>query len=104
MANPYGQPGSGSNSPANFNNEGPSQGMNQQMGMNNGKLTPIPRSYEKIYVMLLRITDGRSSSGAQLRRGVCKFFNSQKGFGFLLDNKAEELGGQEGTQLSLHMS
>lgn len=30
------------------------------------------------------------------RRGVCKFFNSQKGFGFVLDNKAEELGGQEG--------
>ena len=32
----------------------------------------------------------------QTRRGVCKFFNSQKGFGFVLDNNAEELGGQEG--------
>lgn len=45
--------------------------------------------------------DTGSSAGGpqregQIRRGVCKFFNSQKGFGFVLDSKAEELGGQEG--------
>ena len=33
------------------------------------------------------------------RQGVCKFFNSQKGFGFVLDHKPEELGGQEGEPL-----
>ncbi|POY70233.1 hypothetical protein BMF94_6817 [Rhodotorula taiwanensis] len=29
------------------------------------------------------------------RRGVCKFFNAQKGFGFVLDDYADELGGVE---------
>ncbi|KAH9457137.1 hypothetical protein Pst134EA_021030 [Puccinia striiformis f. sp. tritici] len=29
------------------------------------------------------------------RRGVCKFFNSQKGFGFINDDHPEELGNQE---------
>jgi len=29
------------------------------------------------------------------RKGVCKFFNSQKGFGFINDDHPEELGNQE---------
>lgn len=39
--------------------------------------------------------EAKGPVSGQIRRGVCKFFNSQKGFGFVLDNKAEELGGQE---------
>ncbi|KAH8917391.1 CSD-domain-containing protein [Atractiella rhizophila] len=31
----------------------------------------------------------------QRRRGNCKFFNSQKGFGFVIDGKPEELDNQE---------
>lgn len=33
---------------------------------------------------------------APIRTGRCKFFNSQKGFGFILDDQAEQLNGQEG--------
>ncbi|MBW0540625.1 hypothetical protein O181_080340 [Austropuccinia psidii MF-1] len=32
---------------------------------------------------------------SQRRKGVCKFFNSQKGFGFINDERPEELGNQE---------
>lgn len=36
------------------------------------------------------------------RRGVTKFFNSLKGFGFVVDQYPEELGGQEGAFFMLY--
>jgi len=49
----------------------------------NGTMSPVENS------VLSKPREG------QVRRGICKFFNSQKGFGFVLDNNSEELGGQE---------
>lgn len=52
----------------------------------------------------------RSASSAQhpiprtVRTGVTKFFSSSKGFGFINDNHAEELGGQEGERAALPSS
>lgn len=38
----------------------------------------------------------RQLRARSVRRGVCKFFNASKGFGFIVDQYPEELGGQEG--------
>ncbi|GAA5848496.1 hypothetical protein JCM8547_004531 [Rhodosporidiobolus lusitaniae] len=36
-----------------------------------------------------------SFANGEKRTGACKFFNAQKGFGFILDDHAEDLGGDE---------
>lgn len=81
-----GQRESGSVSPAMF---GQQQQPQQQQQPSMGQVTPGDSSAPS------PVAGGPQREG-QLRRGVCKFFNSQKGFGFVLDSKAEELGGQEG--------
>lgn len=40
-------------------------------------------------------TKSEEPSSAPRRTGVCKFFNAQKGFGFVLDDAADELGDVE---------
>jgi hypothetical protein len=94
-----GNPHSGSNSPG-YPNEAPgyhpghspsmSMGGNPNYGAESGPSHYDDPSVEDDLPLPKR------EGGGPIRRGVCKFFNSQKGFGFVLDNNSEELGGQEG--------
>ncbi|GAA5895739.1 hypothetical protein JCM5296_007410 [Sporobolomyces johnsonii] len=59
----------------------------------------LPESIEGVGWVGLSGSQGAmelGGGGAGLRRtGRCKFFNAQKGFGFILDHQAEELGNDE---------
>ncbi|GAA6027095.1 hypothetical protein JCM8097_006107 [Rhodosporidiobolus ruineniae] len=64
-------------------NEGDEAWEGSALGMTLGGGVPVP----------FGTAGGRLGGGK--RTGHCKFFNAQKGFGFILDNRADELGNDE---------